>query len=114
MSTIGSIMGYAAAQPDTERAHRRRLQFAAGLAIAVVLALAVYGWNYYLLAAAERPFSPKHELLKPSGTIAIKLGYPRIRAVRHHLSLSAAQARSSGWDESARRDTGSTSTSSPD
>ena len=51
-----------------------RLHVAAVTAVATVVALAVYGWNYYLLAAAERPFSPKHELLKPSGSIAIKLG----------------------------------------
>jgi hypothetical protein len=38
------------------------------------VALAIYGWDYYLLPMTERPFSPKHELLRPSGTIAIKLG----------------------------------------
>ena len=51
-----------------------RLRLAAVTAVISIVALAVYGWNYYLLAAAERPFSPKHELLKPSGSIAIKLG----------------------------------------
>jgi hypothetical protein len=36
--------------------------------------LAVYGANYYWLSVAERPHSPKHALLRPSGTIGIKLG----------------------------------------
>ena len=74
MSAVGSIMNYAAAQRDSEHAHRRRLRVTAGVAITLLLAVAIYGWNYYLLDAAQRPFSPKHELLKPSGTIAIKLG----------------------------------------
>ena len=74
MSTLASVMNYAAAQKAAERGHRRRLKVAATVAIASVAALAVYGWDYYLLGAAERPFSPKHELLKPSGAIAIKLG----------------------------------------
>jgi hypothetical protein len=44
------------------------------LALAVVLVIGGYGFNYYALSAAQRPFSPKHELLRPSGTIGIKLG----------------------------------------
>src|SRR2546426_3954953 len=36
--------------------------------------LAGYGFDYYSLGAAQRPFSPKHEILRPSGTIGIKLG----------------------------------------
>jgi hypothetical protein len=67
-------MKYTAAQKAAERGHRRRLKLAAILAIAAVMALSLYGWNYYLLSATDRPFSPKHELLKPSGIIAIKLG----------------------------------------
>ena len=74
MSAPASIMNYASVQRAGERAHRMRLHLAAVTAVVSVVALAVYGWNYYLLAAAERPFSPKHELLKPSGSIAIKLG----------------------------------------
>lgn len=74
MSSLGSIINFAVAQHDTGRAHRLRLRVVAACAVAVLLAIAIYGWNYYLLDAAERPFSPKHELLKPSGTIAIKLG----------------------------------------
>ena len=74
MSAPASIMNSASLQRGGERAHRMRLRFAAATAAVTIVVLAVYGWNYYLLAAAERPFSPKHELLKPSGSIAIKLG----------------------------------------
>ena len=59
---------------DAEKGHRTRVFLAWMLALAVVLVIAGYGWNYYTLSAAERPFSPKHQLLRPSGTIGIKLG----------------------------------------
>ncbi len=74
MSAPASIMNHASLQAAGERAHKTRLYVAAAVAMLSIVALAAYGWNYYLLAAAERPFSPKHELLKPSGSIAIKLG----------------------------------------
>ncbi len=74
MSAVVSLMDYADVQRRSERLHRRRLRLAAMIAATLVVALAVYGWNYYVLNAGERPFSPKHELLKPSGTVAIKLG----------------------------------------
>jgi hypothetical protein len=44
------------------------------LALAVVLVIAGYGYDYYTLGATERPFSPKHEMLRPSGTIGIRIG----------------------------------------
>ena len=62
------------AREDAERGHRIRLFLAWMLALAVVLVITGYGLNYYTLSAAERPFSPKHELLRPSGPIGIKLG----------------------------------------
>jgi hypothetical protein len=59
---------------DAEKGHRLRVFLAWMLTLAVVLVITGYGWNYYALSAAERPFSPKHQLLRPSGTIGIKLG----------------------------------------
>jgi hypothetical protein len=58
-----------------ERAHRFRLLTGYVLAVGLLLALAVYGWDYYTLAVAQRPFSAKHSLLKPSGVIGLKLGF---------------------------------------
>src|SRR5437016_4421045 len=59
---------------DAEKGHRTRVFLAWMLALAVVLVIAGYGLNYYTLGATQRPFSPKHQLLRPSGTIGIKLG----------------------------------------
>src|SRR3989441_857313 len=59
---------------DAEKGHRLRLRLAWLLAAAAVLVIAGYGFDYYSLGAAQRPFSPKHEILRPSGTIGIKLG----------------------------------------
>src|SRR5271166_420430 len=59
---------------DPERGHKIRLLLAWLAAIAVILVIAGYGFNYYTLGMDERPFSPKHEVLRPSGTIGVKLG----------------------------------------
>jgi hypothetical protein len=64
----------AVTQENRERGHRIRVMLAWLLAAAVVLVFAGYGYDYYTLGAAQRPFSDKHDLLRPSGTIGIKLG----------------------------------------
>ena len=63
-----------AVREDPERGHRIRLLLAWLAALAVVLVIAGYGFNYYSLSMAQRPFSPKHELLRPSGPIGVNLG----------------------------------------
>lgn len=60
---------------DRERVHRVRLICGYVLAIALIVALFAYGFDYYKLGSADRPFSPKHHLLRPSGPIGIKLGF---------------------------------------
>jgi len=45
------------------------------LAIALVLTIAVYGFSYYTAGATDRPFSEKHHILKPTGTVGLKLGF---------------------------------------
>src|SRR5260370_32636554 len=42
--------------------------------MAFVAAFAAYGLDYYTLGSGERPFSPKHALLRPSGAIGVNLG----------------------------------------
>ncbi len=76
MSTPLSFAGYAApvAAKDPERWHRRRLFAASALAVGVIVAIAAYGQRYYLLSAAERPWDPLHSVLRPSGSLGIKLG----------------------------------------
>ena len=74
MSASASVRTAILTRDDAERGHRTRVFLAWMLALAVVLVIGGYGFNYYSLSAAQRPFSPKHELLRPSGPIGIKLG----------------------------------------
>src|SRR2546429_2139912 len=69
-----SVRSAVMTRDDAENGHRTRLFLAWMLAVAVVLVIAGYGYNYYTLGATQRPFSPKHDLLRPSGTIGIRLG----------------------------------------
>src|SRR5467141_2333608 len=74
MSTSATVGTAILPREDAEKGHRTRVFLAWMLALAVVLVIAGYGLNYYTLGAAQRPFSPKHELLRPSGTIVLTLG----------------------------------------
>ncbi len=58
-----------------DRSHRARLIAGWVFAVLLVVALAAYGYDYYTLSSAARPFSPKHAVLRPSGTIGLKLGF---------------------------------------
>jgi len=55
--------------------HRIRVSMAIVGAGILVVSVGVYGASYYVLPESERPFSPKHELLRPSGSIGIRLGF---------------------------------------
>jgi hypothetical protein len=74
MITNAGIRTFATPAVDKERGHRLRVAAAWALAGAFILAVGVYGFDYYTLGPAARPFSPKHPLLRPSGAIGIKLG----------------------------------------
>lgn len=74
MSSSMTMGATAAASGNPGRGHRMRILLASASAAALILALALYGANYYWLSITERPHSPKHVLLRPSGTIGIKLG----------------------------------------
>ncbi len=73
-STTITTATSAAARSQSERSHRIRLLLAWLAAAAVILVIGGYGYDYYTLSAPQRPFSPKHELLRPSGSMGIKLG----------------------------------------
>jgi hypothetical protein len=45
------------------------------IAIASNLAIFFYGFDYYKLSSIERPFSPKHHMLRPSGPVGLYLGF---------------------------------------
>ena len=75
MST-NSIAAPTTLQPaDGERRHRVLLALGYLVVIAVLAGVAFYGRDYYWLNASERPFSPKHLELKPSGSVGLKLGF---------------------------------------
>jgi hypothetical protein len=75
MSANAAIATAAVAVPTKDRRHDSLLVSGYIVAIALISALAIYGFNYYTLGSADRPFSPKHALLKPSGAIGLKLGF---------------------------------------
>jgi hypothetical protein len=60
---------------DKERGHRLRVMVGYSIVVCVTVAIAVYGFSYYTLSQADRPFSPKHAILRPSGSIGLKLGF---------------------------------------
>lgn len=57
-----------------ELGHRVRVIIAATASILLLSWIGVYGATYYSLPLDQRPFSEKHELLKPSGDVGLKLG----------------------------------------
>ncbi|MBZ5561940.1 MAG: hypothetical protein LAP13_05915 [Acidobacteriia bacterium] len=74
MSIPATTTIFTSVKADPERGHRWRLRTCYVLATSLVLGLGVYGFDYYLLDPAQRPFSPKHALLRPNGEIGLLLG----------------------------------------
>ncbi|HEY1987221.1 MAG TPA: hypothetical protein VGG85_17530 [Terracidiphilus sp.] len=57
-----------------ENGHKVRVWLALVGSIVLCAAIGIYGFDYYTLPRELRPFSEKHELLRPSGPIGINLG----------------------------------------
>jgi len=57
-----------------ELGHRIRVSIAGAVSFIFLAAVGLYGASYYILPIEERPYSDKHELLRPSGAIGLKLG----------------------------------------
>ena len=68
------ISAAARTRQSAERAHRIRVWIAGMSALIFCVAIAAYGFDYYRLPRELRPFSDKHQLLRPSGLMGIKLG----------------------------------------
>jgi hypothetical protein len=75
MSANASVATAVAPVRDRERGHRSRVAAGYFLFATLILALTVYGFDYYTLGSNDRPFSPKFAALRPSGTIGLKLGW---------------------------------------
>ena len=74
MSTNISVPRIMTGPADAEKAHRARLGIAYLIAVVLTLVQLAYGFNYYILSQSARALSSKHALLKPSGTIGLRLG----------------------------------------
>jgi hypothetical protein len=74
MSTGIPAIARALPEVDPEKRHRLRLALGYTLAVGLVVALTAYGFDYYRLDSTERPFSAKHQLLSPGGSIGLGLG----------------------------------------
>lgn len=91
--------------PDNERRHRVRLYALYGIAITINLAIFIYGFDYYKLSLADRPFSPKYHLLRPSGRVGLALGFLGVALfvgiflypIRKHWSWLGRQGNSRHW-----------------
>jgi hypothetical protein len=75
MSANASVATAVAPVRDRERGHRSRVAAGYFLFATLIVALSVYGFDYYMLGSAERPFSAKHQALRPSGVVGLKLGW---------------------------------------
>lgn len=64
----------APADAARKRRHRRWIQLGIAAGTLATIALCVYGLSYYILSADARIASPKHDALKPSGSIGNALG----------------------------------------
>jgi hypothetical protein len=75
MSANASVATAVAPVQNRERGHRSRVAAGYFLFTTLILALTVYGFDYYTLGSSDRPFSPKYAALRPSGTVGLKLGW---------------------------------------
>jgi hypothetical protein len=58
----------------SEKRHRARLLIGWIVSMSFVGAFLAYGIDYYTTSWKDRPFSPKHAMLRPSGPIGVNMG----------------------------------------
>ena len=75
MSQSATIQATVLTRDSAEKRHRRRLTAGWIATTAFVSFFLIYGLDYYRLASSERPLSPKHALLRPSGPIGVNMGF---------------------------------------
>lgn len=75
MSTLSILTSVSApARQTSDRGHKRLITLGAVLAVVGTAALLFYGAGYYITPAADRPYHPRHEMLRPTGVIGLSLG----------------------------------------
>lgn len=111
MSQSATVQAAIFSRDAAKRRHRHRLAAGWIVSMAFVAAFAIYGFDYYTLGASERPFSPKHALLRPSGTIGVNLSMLGV-LLFFLIYLYPLRKRWGGLDAREIRGIGSISTSS--
>src|SRR6202049_1593287 len=74
MSETTAVQTIIVSADSAGKKHRRRGAVGWVASLAVVAGLLLYGFDYYALGSGERPYSPKHAWLRPSGAIGVNLG----------------------------------------
>jgi hypothetical protein len=74
VATLSTTAVNNARRQPSNAAHKVRLALAWLAAAGLICGLLFYGFSYYRLNIEDRPFSPLHSLLRPSGTIGLRLG----------------------------------------
>lgn len=90
---------------NAEAGHKLRLLIGYIIATALIVGILAYGFDYYIAGANERPFMPKHHLLRPSGRIGVNLGILGLSqfliiflyALRKHWTWLGRQGISRHW-----------------
>ncbi len=59
---------------NADAGHKLRVFIGYLIAIALIVGILAYGFDYYIAGPNDRPFMAKHALLRPSGRIGVKLG----------------------------------------
>src|ERR1700730_10150755 len=74
MSQSAAVQSMMFSKEVSEKKHRFRILIAWIVSLMFIGAFAAYGFDYYTLPWKDRPFSPKHILLRPSGRVGVNLG----------------------------------------
>jgi TRAP-type C4-dicarboxylate transport system permease small subunit len=74
MATFTTTPSQSIPQRHSKSGHLLRLWISWIAAAMFMGVLAIYGFPYYTLSMEDRPYSPLHPLLRPSGSIGLKLG----------------------------------------
>jgi hypothetical protein len=69
-----SVSARSAKAARKESVHRFCVKVAATASFLFLVSLAIYGADYYVLPMDQRPYSSKYVILRPSGTVGLKLG----------------------------------------
>lgn len=74
MSTLGLTQVAAQTQPEEGKGHKFRVALLTLAAMAFTAGILYYGLDYYLTSPMDRPYHPRHAMLRPGGLVGLSLG----------------------------------------